>query len=298
MENPSHFQRGYMKTPLTFNATGLGLQECCLDLSMVYQNKDEMKKFDARWERFFAVDREYQSVFARKNNLLIYKSETLIPTKTDDRPPVLLVFGNPASQSVFSEMCFAFEGDNHEHRIWSAFRKSGWLKFYSDNDPTASPWQLRNKKRKEDFFNLDYDSPFRLGITVYLSLPSPASELMWAGVSGVRKLFGQKVLRVIEIHEQVRLHALIRDFVGDQKGGVVAFQRDAYEALRSFDSPQYSLKSSQSAELSGVCKKECGSNMFLAGSPPTRYAHTHGFCRVLETIGENLLSQNNTPISE
>ena len=35
----------------------------------------------------------------------------LIPAKTDKRPPLLLVLGNPATHSVESGMFFSFEGN-------------------------------------------------------------------------------------------------------------------------------------------------------------------------------------------
>ena len=42
---------------------------------------------------------------------LVYRTEQLVPEKKDKRPPLLLVFGNPASHSVQAGMFFAFDDD-------------------------------------------------------------------------------------------------------------------------------------------------------------------------------------------
>ena len=57
-------------------------------------------------------------IFELQGNKLTYKSEQLIPVKTDKRSPLQLVLGNPASYSVEAGMFFAFEGDGKEHRFW------------------------------------------------------------------------------------------------------------------------------------------------------------------------------------
>jgi len=47
----------------------------------------------------------------KNGDILSYKSEQLVPTKTDKRPSLLLVLGNPATHSVESGMFFSFEGN-------------------------------------------------------------------------------------------------------------------------------------------------------------------------------------------
>ena len=270
---------------ITTNILEPGIEELCLNITLLYPAKADLLKFDMRWESFYEANGTYKNIFDRKRNTLTYQSENLIPTKLDQRSPVLLVFGNPASHSVVYRMCFAFEKELNAHRIWCAFRKTGFLKFFSDECIlTDDSWQARNKQRKKEFFDLEYESPFRLGITVALSLPSPSSDKIWGGVAGVKKLFGQKAFRIIEASEKMRLNNIARNFLKNSSYGcMITFQRDAYEFLRSSDSPQYSLKLAWANGLIG-----CGRNGLeavpLVGMPPTRYAYTINFCNLLVSI--------------
>ena len=89
----------------------------------------------------------------RERNLLKYKSEQLIPTKIDKRPPLLLVLGNPATHSVESGMFFSFEGNKKEHRFWSRILKpAGVLDL--PFEPGLSIEKL-NKQRRDALFSLE-----------------------------------------------------------------------------------------------------------------------------------------------
>jgi hypothetical protein len=256
---------------------------------LLYPAKADLLKFDMRWESFYEANSKYKNIFVRKRNTVTYQSENLIPTKLDQRSPVLLVFGNPASQSVVYQMCFAFENELREHRIWSVFRKTGWLKFFSDEHIWTESWQARNKQRKKEFFDLEYESPFRLGITVALSLPSSASDKVWGGVAGVKRLFGQKAFRIIEAFEKMRLNNIARNFLKNTSHGcVIAFQRDAHEFLRSSDSPQYSLKLAKAIGIIG-CVSNGLEAVPLVGLPPTRYANANNYGNLLVSIKEKIL---------
>lgn len=64
---------------------------------------------------------------------LKYMTESFVSPKVDQRTPLLIMLGNPASHSVASGICFAYEGKNKEHRFWKALREFSILKFPSDN---------------------------------------------------------------------------------------------------------------------------------------------------------------------
>ncbi len=91
----------------------------------------------------------------------------LIPTKTDKRPPLLLVLGNPATHSVESGMFFSFEGNKKEHRFWSGIHKpTGVLDL--PFEPGLSIEKL-NKQRRDALFNLKCDLPYRRHRTLSIS---------------------------------------------------------------------------------------------------------------------------------
>ena len=125
-----------------------------------------------------ASDPANPEIYRLDGDKLIYTTEELIPEKTDHRPPLLLVLGNPASHSVKAGMFFSFEGTGREHRFWkSILRPSGVLDLALDED---LPVTERNARRREHILDLDYDSPYRLGLAVFISLPSAASGLWLA----------------------------------------------------------------------------------------------------------------------
>jgi len=84
--------------------------ECAIDLGRLFGAKEERARFDKRWLPFLQSDPYKKKIFKLRGDQLFYSSEHLIPKKKDNRPPLLLVFGNPASHSVAAGMFFAFKG--------------------------------------------------------------------------------------------------------------------------------------------------------------------------------------------
>ena len=264
---------------LTFRKVGVGLQEAHLDLRDLYPTADEYSHFRSRLARFLLADPAHAEIFEWEGHSLIYRTECLIPEKEDEREPLLLLFGNPASHSVSSGMFFSYEGAAREHRFWRALRAAGLLTFRSDCDRQGIiDEQLRSALRKEELYSLEYASLFRIGLAVFFSIPSPASATPWCGVAGVRKLFGLRALREIAVCEKARLCRLIRSFLSS-RGAIVAFQKDAYQNTASSDSPSYRLAQAKSGALSGRC--ECDRGVPVFGFPPTRMLHEKQTIRLL-----------------
>lgn len=271
---------------LTFKDVEPGIQECRLNLSLLYPDRSDRDQFERKWVEFFTSDHTHAAIFKREgDDILIFYTESLIPTKLDDRPSILFLLGNPASHSVFSGMCFSYEGDNREHRFWIALRKTGFLEFHSDSFASQLSWDERNRLKKQEFYELKYRSPFRVGIAVYFSVPSTASTAPWTGVSGIQRLFGQRALCAIAVEEQRRIEGIIRNFI-KVEGSVIAFQRDAYEGVRAPDAPAYSLDLALRGELYGSCKYN--TKIRLIGAPPTRYLHSGKARNVLTQFKKKL----------
>jgi hypothetical protein len=80
---------------------------CKKDLNRLFEKAKEREKFNVKGKDFIASDPDNKKVYgsslsyartSKKNgNILSYKSEQLIPTKKNKRPPLLLVLGNPAT---------------------------------------------------------------------------------------------------------------------------------------------------------------------------------------------------------
>jgi hypothetical protein len=102
-------------------------------------------------------------------------------------------------------------------------------------------------------------------------MPSAASDPKWSGVSGLKRLFGTKVFRFISEEEERRIDMLVTKFLG-RNGGIIAFQKDAYNGVRSQNSPVYSRELAAQGSLLGFYRGS--KQILLAGSSPTRLMHT------------------------
>ena len=176
----------------------------------------------------------------------------------------MLVFGNPASHSVKSGMFFAFEGNGREHRFWKSILIPSAIIDLPFN-PNQSIEKL-NKKRRDSLLGLNYHSPFRIGLCVFISMPS-APGGKWGGIAGVKKLIGARGLRRLEQAETERVLECANNFVSSD-GAVVTFQKNAWNALRSGNDPPYSIDRAKSGELKGSLKNSA--DIQLIGVPPTR----------------------------
>jgi len=159
--------------------------------------------------------------------------------------------------------------------------ETGLLAFNFDASFASLTQLEKNRIRRQALLDMDYRSPFRIGITVYFSIPTPASGSTWSGVSGLLRLFGREALDAIAAAEQRRMDGLIRGFIGN-RGAVITFQRDAYEGLRPQDAPAYSLALAKRGELVGTCRSNA--RIPLYGAPPTRLLHNRQAREALQRV--------------
>jgi len=238
---------------------------CEIDLKKLFPTQKERDRFDKSWNNFLESDPCNKEIFERKGDRLKYQSEQLIPSKSDDRPSLLLVLGNPASHSVKAGMFFALEKKKKEHRFWKGILgNSGVLKLnQSGNNDTV---EEINKHRKNQLLNLNYESPFRIGLCVFISMPSSSSG-KWSGIAGVQKLIGAKAMRRLEFKETLRVIECARKFL-TCNGIAVAFQKNAWNELKSDGDVSYSIENARNGKLKGTLKDV--PNIPLIGVPPTR----------------------------
>jgi len=269
---------------LTFRKIGPVHLKCTIDLSGLYSNSMAglYAKFRKNLCKFIASAPANREIYQYNDDHLIYKSEQLIPSKIDDKKPLLLVFGNPASHSVKEGMFFSYEGKDKgkrkEHRFWKSIL--GPLGIFDIDRNTHLTIEEINEKRRESLLNVDYKTDFRIGLTVFVSQPSESTG-DWSGVNGVKKLLRPKAMKVLEPHERKRIIDSAREFLG-RDGIVVTFQKNAWEGLKSENDPKYSLDAAKKGNLRGWLRGL--PNIPLYGVPPTRLA---GPCR--ETLKKLLL---------
>jgi len=240
-----------------------GRLECNLDLADLYPSRHEFVEFKNRYNEFLSSDKETRAMYRLKGKRLIYQSEQVIPSKRDRRPALLLIFGNPASHSVKAGCFFAFK-DGKENPFWkSLLSVAGILDFGHEGEIEDAE---ANRRRLKRMLTADYRSPFRLGLCVFVSMPSRAGG-DWSGVAGIRRLLGKKAWDRVNELETDRVFNIAKKFVkGD--GVVVTFQRDAWEGLRSKNDSPYAVTKAREGRLKGSLN---GWEVIrLMGTPPTR----------------------------
>jgi hypothetical protein len=224
-----------MKSPFWWKQlTGCTVQ-CEVDLERLFETDKQRDAFETKWPEFLASDSYNQRVYQKTGKFLTYRSEQLIPKRKrgkgeqKDRKPLLLVFGNPATHSVDGGMFFSFDEGRGEHRFWTRILKpAGVLNMpaYDDGLPATEC----NKLRREELFGLKYQSDFRIGMSVIVSMPSAASEKTWSGVAGVQRLLGTAAMRRLEEAETKRVlmgaKCFFANFSGSRIGAGVTRQED------------------------------------------------------------------------
>jgi hypothetical protein len=240
--------------------------DCEINLLELFPAEGERQKFKNKFKPFFKSDADNFSIYKLENHSLSYTTEQLIPAKTDKRPPLLLILGNPATHSIKNGMFFSPKKDGEENRFWKNLLKpAGVLDLVCDKRIFTS---ARNKLRLECMFELNYESPFRIGLCVYWSMPSNAGGT-WSGVAGIRKLIGKRAMERLEPFERERIMGVITRFL-EPGGAVVTFQKDAWNGLRSFDDPEYRIELAKTGKLRGSVHGL--PNIPLFGVPLTRLA--------------------------
>lgn len=238
---------------------------CKINLKQLFPTQKERDRFDKRWNDFLESDQCNKKIFKLKGNQLKYQSEQLIPSESNKRPPLLLVLGNPASHSVKAGMFFAFEKGKKEHRFWKNILKQAGVLEFNQSDSGKTIEEL-NESRKKQLLKLKYKSPFRIGLCVFISIPS-APGGPWGGVAGVRKLIGAKAIRRLEIEERKRVLECAKNFL-TPNGVAVTFQENAWNGLKSDGDVSYRLELARKGKLIGTLKGM--PNIPLLGVPPTR----------------------------
>lgn len=240
----------YRNTPLKEP----GFSSVEINLDELFNSEGEYITFLEKFKVFIENDSYAPNIIKVDENqkLLSYITENILPDKNDGRKRVLYLFGNPATHSVKHGIPFSFEKNEKrcEHRIWQAFRRAGLInlqwKAPIDDD------QIVGNKRI--LFNLEYEAPFRFSLDVLITLPSSSSNKKHGnnamekkfGVDKIKCLLGTDSFNELIKHETERLEKVI--MVHD---AVIAFQKDAYEAVRTKDSPSYKMDAVYKSGLYG-----------------------------------------------
>jgi len=162
-------------------------------------DKEQLSEFSRQFNMISTDDNNFNALCSLKNGVLRYESQTLLPLVGEGfKPKVLLVYGNPSTQSVRNSMFFfSKSNDHHRHFMWGKLANAGLvygLKSKMSNSLTAR--QEEANLRKLMILSGTSSKKYLVGMTTFYSLPTPASGHKYSGVAGVEKLFAPVVDKI------------------------------------------------------------------------------------------------------
>jgi hypothetical protein len=242
------------------------VDRCALKIGTLCPGETERRAFSARLYDFMASDPAFGGILSYTEEIITYNSESYIPRLIDpDKKSAFFILGNPTPDSVMRHAMFAYEGNGlRQHRFWKVLHETNVLRFSNDSPDCYTP-----DEKMIRLFAGKYESPLNIFILPFFSLASaPAGR--WAGVAGLKRLFGSGFCKVA-CAEETTISSLIGRFAtaGDT---VLVFQRDAYAALCTQDDPTYDINTLLSAPIDASWKHN--SRVRLLCLPPTRLLYS------------------------
>ena len=137
-----------------------------------------------------------------EQGILKYKSETLLPVRTEgDKQKLLFVFGNPAIRSIIHGMFFFSRGCESRHGMWGKLNKAGVIgQIMSENPNPLDARREEAEKRKKMILTGKGSSRYLVGMTTFYSFPTSAK----GGVKRVEEVF-KRILGEIKKQETKRI---------------------------------------------------------------------------------------------
>ena len=250
---------------LLFRQTSEVGLKCSIDLSKLFPDEKGRYKFQNNFKKFCESQPTVCNIIQVSGNDLTYQSEQLIPSKKDNRPPGLFVFGNPAPHSINNGMFFSSESKSGgEHRFWRSILPTAGIDDLNFKDIIGEG--ERNQKRLRALLEIDYKAPIRIGLCFLNSFPSPASG-DYSGIQGVKRLFGSKAMGELVKYENERVLSVIKEFVAPN-GAVFTFHSDAWSSLKRFQDSVYDTYKAMAGRIEGRVAEMPEIRLF--GLPPTR----------------------------
>jgi hypothetical protein len=263
------------------------IDPCRLALETLFTSAAERQSFTVRLREFVGSDDALRQIVNVRGNILSYESESFVPPQLDlSKPNLFFVVGNPAPKSILLRAMYAYEGVGVErqHRFWKVMHSTGILRF-SQSDPDLC--QPREKMQR--LYAGHYESLFNIHIVPFFSLASPPAG-QWAGVVGLRRLFGNEFHRLVAA-ELTAVRGLVHSRMkpGDC---LIVLQKDAYMALKPPQAPVYDGSLLRS---SAIVSKYTHDAVNLICLPPTRLLYS----RVTQSVlREQVARARSTPKSK
>lgn len=200
-----------------------------IDLKKLFgEDPDQLNSFSRHYQAIAAKDEDFKALSSLRDGFLRYQSETVLPLVEDDfKPKILIVYGNPATHSVKHGMFFFSKGGDNFYRsgMWGKLANAALVsKLKSCIKDHYRCRQQEANVRKLMILTGKSSPDYRVGLTTFYSLPTPASGSHYSGVAGVEKLFNPVLDKIAEAEVN-----RIQSYPFAQGATIVFTQKSSYE---------------------------------------------------------------------
>ena len=210
-----------------------------------------------------------------------FTTERLIPTRSTNRPHVMLLFSNPHPDSIKQGMFLSASTKGQESSFWPTMRDAGWFEL---PEPKAGPEELRDL-----FLHVKYHSPFELSFYCYYAFPTRYPD-------HIRKIFGKGFFnRIIEDEAKSEFRKIV-----DQTGteAIVTFNKGIFNHVAREKKSTYIKRLTKGEIVRGwVENTDKDIPIFLTYPTGWRYHSQYTYLRKsnLEKIREAIRKDLNLP---
>ena len=184
---------------------------------------------------------KFKDICSLNGDRLEYESEAIMPYDShfdDSKSRVLMVFGNPAINSVKNGMFYFSKkpklkppGKNYtydKHQMWSKLEKAELIGHVNTN--RIDSFQTRQEEaniRKSLILEGKTADKFQIGLTTLYSFPTPVVG-KFKNVAGIKKVFVKKTLNRIN-HEEIKR---ILEYPFSKRAIFIFVQKTTYEIFK------------------------------------------------------------------
>jgi len=191
-------------------------QTLSINFKKTYLLGDDYDRIEKQANHFLRKYLGYPNLIAFNDldRSITFSSERLIPTRSTNRPRVLLLFSNPHPYSIHQGMFLSPNTRGRENLFWPVMEDAGWLPIPKVN---------RTPKKLADIcLEAKYPGPFELIFYCYYAFPTDFPE-------DIRKIFGKEYFRqVIETEALDEFRNLVQE---TNVEAVVTFNKEIFNLV-------------------------------------------------------------------
>lgn len=184
-----------------------------INLHELGMSSKEISTFKERYGEIRREDNEFKKICSLDNHILKYRSESIFPPSDKIDPKkkkVMIIFGNPAINSVAKGMFFYSRQDGHRHQLWGKLEKAKLLS--EEIRKNVDNREIEANRIRDAIIEGSTSQDYVLGLTTFYSIPTPvkppkkedSAKWEYGDVDGVEILF-RSVLPKLQQEEIDRL---------------------------------------------------------------------------------------------